>query len=349
MKITLQSIAKQLGVSTTTVSRVLSGQSRKYRISPATEKLIRQTASELGYIPDQVAKGLRMRKSDTIGLIIPDISNPFFSTVARSIEREARRGGYAIILSDTQETTQLEIEAIRLLQSRKVDGFIIFPAGKDSKHLVTLVESGTPVVIADRYSKELKCPFVISDNYRGAYEATTHLLEQNHTNIACIQGRPGTTVSDDRVKGYRDALDQYNIPGADQTVVGDSFGEANGYVNAKLLLSRNTRPTAFFLCSNLISLGAMRATFEEGLNIPEDISMISFDDQPYSEYLATPMTVVAQQTNEMGQIILKLLMAKINQDTPTRSEGVVLPTKLIHRKSVKTLRVPKSIEVHESA
>ncbi|MBT7095501.1 MAG: LacI family DNA-binding transcriptional regulator [Bacteroidetes bacterium] len=339
MKITLQSIAKQLDVSTTTVSRVLSGQGKKYRISPVTEELIRETASDLGYIPDQVAKGLRMRKSYTLGLIIPDISNPFFSMVARSIEREARRGGYAIILSDTQETTQIEIEAIRLLQSRKVDGFIIFPAGGEINHLISLVQTESPVVIADRYSKELKCPFVISDNYRGAFDATTHLLEQNHRNIACIQGRPGTTVSDDRVRGYRDALEQYNIPEHSQLIVGDSFGEANGYVSAKLLLSRDNRPTAFFLCSNLISLGAMRATLEEGLKIPEDISMISFDDQPYSEYLATPMTVVAQQTREMGQIILKLLMAQINDDAPARSEGVVLPTKLIHRKSVKTLRV----------
>jgi len=338
MKITLQSIAQQLGVSTSTVSRVLSGQSKKYRISSATEETIRDTAIDLGYIPDQMAKGLRLRRSFTIGLVIPDISNPFFSMVARSIEREARREGYAIILSDTQESTQIEVESIRLLQSRKVDGFIIFPAGGETQHLIALVGTETPVVMADRYSTELKCPFVVSDNYQGALDATNHLLEQNHTRIACIQGRPGTMVSDERVRGYQDALALHNIPEEDRLIVGDSFGEANGYVSAKLLLSRENPPTAFFLCSNLISLGAMRATFEEGLKIPEDVSMISFDDQPYSEYLATPMTVVAQQTREMGQIILKLLMAQIKGDTPARSEGVVLPTKLIYRKSVQRLK-----------
>jgi LacI family transcriptional regulator len=204
--------------------------------------------------------------------------------------------------------------------------------------LEVLIQTGLPIVIADRHFPDLKCPYVISDNYHGSFEAVSHLIEKNHKAIACIQGRPKTSVNDERVRGYRDAMTKYNLLFDETLVVGDSFGERNGYVSAKLLLSRDPRPTAFFACSNLISLGAMRAIVEEGLKIPNDISMISFDDQPYSEYLATPMSVVVQQTKEMGQIIFKLLMAQINHGSPTNTEGVVLPTKLILRRSVRDLK-----------
>ncbi len=324
-------------MSVTTVSRILNGQAARSRISKSTEEAVMRTAVELGYVPDQLARGLRIKRTHTIGLIIPDISNPFFSTVARNIEIEARKAGYSIILSDTQEETQLEVDSIRLLQSRKVDGFIICPAGEEGEHLNAILSSGLPMVIVDRHFPELECPDVISDNYRGSFEAVSHFSENNHRRIACIQGRRHTSVNDERVRGYLDALKKYNIPLDESFIVGDSFGERNGYVGAKILLNRAPRPTAIFAASNLISLGAMRAIFEEGLKIPDDISMISFDDQPYSDYLATPMTTVAQQTTEMGQIAFKLLMAQIDLERPSDTEGVVLPTKLIIRKSVKKL------------
>lgn len=334
MKVTLKTIADSIGVSVTTVSRVLNNQSKKYRISSSTEANILRKAKELGYIPDQIARGLRIKRSNIIGLIIPDISNPFFAQLSRVIENQARKKGYSIILSDTQEYKQLEIDSIRVLQSRRVDGIIICPNGEESTHLRKLINSNLPTVIVDRYIKGLNCPYVISDNYRGSYEAISHFIEKNHKNIVCIQGNPLTSVSDDRVRGYKDAMSENDLPFDETSIIGDSFGERNGYVSAKLLLSKYPRPSAFFACSNLISLGAMRAVFEEGLKIPEDISMISFDDQPYSEYLATPMTVVVQQTREMGQIAFNLLLARFNHSSPTSSDGVILPTKLVIRRSV---------------
>jgi LacI family transcriptional regulator len=144
-------------------------------------------------------------------------------------------------------------------------------------------------------------------------------------------------VNNDRIRGFTDALKKHGISIKESLIVGDSFGVRNGYVGAKLLLNRQSRPTAILATSNLISLGAMRAILEEGLRIPDDISIISFDDQPYSDYLATPMTTVAQQTTEMGQIAFKLLLAQLNQVESGHSQGVILPTKLIIRKSVKTL------------
>jgi len=334
---TLRGVATKVGVSATTVSRVLNGKAEKYRISKRTKEDVLRVASELGYVPDQVARGLRIKRTNTVGLIIPDISNPFFSTIARNIEINARKEGCSIILSDCQEDTQLEIESIKLLQSRKVDGFIICPVGEDSKHLISLTISGLPIVIIDRYSPDIKCSYVISDNYKGALEAVTYLIENNHRSIACIQGRITTSVNENRVRGYRDAFNKFNIQLDESLIVGENFGEKNGYIGAKILLNRKPRPTAIFSTSNLISLGAMRAIIEEGLKIPEDISMISFDDQPYSEYLVAPMTTVAQHTSEIGQIAYTLLQTQIKQESNQRVEGIVLPTKLIVRKSVKKL------------
>jgi LacI family transcriptional regulator len=341
-RITLESIAGQVGVSPTTVSRVLTGKAKQYRISEQTKENILQTAMKLGYVPDQLARGLRTRRTGTIGLVIPDISNPFFSTIARNIEIQARKKGCSIILSDSQEDTQMEIDSIRLLQSRKVDGFIICPVGEEQEHLRNIVDSGLPLVIIDRYFPDLKCAYVVSDNYQGALDAVSYFFEMNHKAIGYIQGRVNTSVNDDRIRGYRDSHARYNIPVDESLIVGDSFGKRNGYIGAKILLAKTPRPTAIFAASNLISLGAMTAIQEEGLKIPDDISIISFDDQPYSEYLATPMTTVVQQTSEAGEIAFRLLQSQIQQTGKLSTEGIVLPTELVFRKSVKKIVHPTS-------
>lgn len=286
-----------------------------------------------------MARGLRIRRTYTVGLVIPDISNPFFASVARSIEIEARKVKYSIMLCDSQESTKIEIDSIRLLQSQKVDGLIICPVGQDYEHLKRLYNNGTPVVVVDRYFPQLKCSYVISDNYTGALEAVSYFIENGHRVIACIQGILSTSVNDDRVRGYKDAHKKYSIPLDGSLIIGNSFGERNGYIGAKILLNRAERPTAIFATSNLISLGALRAISEEGFKIPDDISMISFDDQAYSDYLSTPMTTVVQQKEEIGNIASKLLIDQIESDNSFNTKGVTLTTRLIIRKSVKNLKI----------
>ncbi len=339
-QITLDNIAEKIGVSCTTVSRVLTGQSKKYRISDRTTEIVQQTARDLGYVPDQLARALRTKRTNTMGLVIPDISNPFFSTIARNIEIQARKVGNSIILADSQEDTQLEIESIRLLQSRKVDGLIVCPVGEESAHLKDIVNSGLPLVIIDRYFTDLDCAYVVSDNYHGALEAVEYFFQMNHRSIGYIQGRVNTSVNSERIRGYRDAHARFGQAVDESLIVGDSFGKRNGYIGAKILLAKSPRPTAIFAASNLISLGAMTAIQEEGLKIPEDISIISFDEQPYSEYLATPMTTVAQQTSETGEIAFKLLQSQIQNEGSPTTEGIILPTELVFRKSVKQLKHP---------
>lgn len=332
---TLKSIAEQVGTSVSTVSRVLNHKSDRYRISKKTEDKILKVAKKLSYSPNQLARGLRLKRTNTLGYIIPDISNPFFSSIAKSVEKSARVQGYSIILCDSEENTEIETESLRLLLDRKVDGLIISPVGQEVKHLMETYKKNIPIVLIDRYFSELKMPYVASDNYNGAYEAVEFLINNGHTRIACIQGLKNTSINNDRIKGYMDAHKAYNIQIDEKLIVGDSFGEENGYIEMKLLLKLKEIPTAVFASSNLISLGALRALSEEGLKVPDDMSMISFDDQPYSKLLETPMTTVSQQNAQIGRIATKLLIDQIESQRQFEPQGILLPTKLIVRNSVK--------------
>ena len=333
--VTLKSIADRLNVSVTTVSRVLNGKSDRYRISKETQKLIISAAKELSYSPNQLARGLRLKRTNTIGYIIPDISNPFFSSIAKSVEKSARKSGYSILLCDSEENTKIEENLLQLMIDRKVDGLIISPVGLEVTHLQKIAQKNIPIVLLDRYFPDLNLPFVTSDNYKGALEAVNMLIENVHIRIACIQGLVNTSPNNDRVRGYIDAHKTHNLSVDKNLIVGDSFGEENGYIETKLLLKQNKLPTAIFAISNLISLGAIRAISEEGLKIPDDISMISFDDQPYSRFLSTPMTTVSQQNAQIGQIAIKLLIDQIESNRQLEPKGIFLPTKLISRDSVK--------------
>lgn len=338
MRPTLKTIAEEVGYSVATVSRVLNGQASEYRISKEAEQLITEVARKIDFSPNILAKGLRKKRTFTLGLVIPDISNPFFSNIVRNIERAARKMGYSIILCDSDENTDLEIQLLQTLKARKVDGLIVFPVGIDGRHLLKVFEQGIPLVLIDRCFPEFDIPFVCSDNYAGAKEAVSYLLENGHRLIACIQGLQNTMPNNDRVRGYRDAYRELGVEVKEHLIVGSSFGMHNGYIEAKMLLNLKNRPTAIFACSNLIALGSLQAISEENLAVPNDISIVSFDDQTYSSFLRTPMTTINQQGEEMGEISVRLLLNQLDKHLDkNQNTKIYLPTKLIKRKSVKMI------------
>ena len=194
---TLKSLSQKLGFSVTTISRVLNGKAEKYRISKKTADKIKQAAEDLNFTPNSLARGLRLKNTHTLGLVIPDISNPFFASIARSVEREARKCGYSVILCDTEENTNLEVDSVQLLRGRNVEGLIVAPVGQISEHLESVYKSGLPIVTIDRYFPEKDLPFVTSDNYKGAYEAVLYLIENGHRKIACIRGLEKTSPNND--------------------------------------------------------------------------------------------------------------------------------------------------------
>lgn len=331
---TLRTIADRTGTSVSTVSRVLNGCARQYRISDKTAQRVLKVAADLDFTPNLLAKGLRLRRTHTIGLVIPDIANPFFAAIASAVASEVRSREHSILLCDTQEDTGREIEALALLASRQIDGLVLVPVGQVCDHLHPYVGGATPAVIVDRWFPGLGLSYVASDNRRGALEATRHLTARGHRRIACIRGLAGTTPNEERVHGYRDALAEARIAVDERLIVGESFGNLTGYQETKLLLARIPDLTAILALSNLISLGVLQALAEEGRAIPGDISVVGFDDQPYSSLLATPMTMVRQRSAELGQLAVKLLferMAGTRGDPPT---SITLPTELVMRRSV---------------
>jgi len=203
---TLQQIADQSVVSVSTISRVLSGQAGRYRISKKTEATVRALAKQINFVPNQLARGLRLRKTLTVGLVIPDISNPFFAGIAQQVTLGTEKHGYSVILCDSQGSAELEIKALALLQSRNVEGVVLCPVGQSAKHLMAFVDAGLPMVLVDRFFPDAAIPFVSSDNVAGAKEATEYLIANGHRRIICLQGLHGSSPNEFRLRGYKEAL-----------------------------------------------------------------------------------------------------------------------------------------------
>ncbi|UJH67825.1 LacI family DNA-binding transcriptional regulator [Allomuricauda sp. SCSIO 65647] len=343
---TIQSIADELGVSVSTVSRVLNGVGKKYRISEKTIDAVHEMAIKLNYVPNNIAKSLRLKKSSTIGLVIPDISNPWFAKIASKIEKETRNKGYNIFLCNSDDDIEIEKRSLSLLQNWMVDGIIIVPIGLEHEHILKVSKEGTPVVVIDRFFENVDLPYVSTNDFEGAYKATEHLIKNGHRRIACLQGIIGTSSNNQRVGGYIKALSDHGIALDENLIMGSDFGFDNGYTHAKHIIkdiSKN-KITAIFSTGNQITLGVLKAFKEKKVKIPGQISLVSYDEEAYSELLYTPLSTISHLEDEdLGILALKLLFDEISiissADTP---KGILLPTQLIKRESV--LNISKKVQ-----
>ncbi|WP_294471265.1 LacI family DNA-binding transcriptional regulator [uncultured Bacteroides sp.] len=334
MKKTLIDVSKKTGYSISTISRVLNGKSEKYRISQSARDVILQTVKELDYQPDIVAQSLRNNTTYTIGLLVPHIDNPFFANIASVVIREAQNYNYTVMLIDTLEDPVQENKAIDSLLSRKIDGIILVPTGENPSKLEE-ISSKTPIILIDRYFENHKLPYVSTDNYVGAYQATKLLLESGHSRILCIQGPCISITTKERVRGYLDALQEAECL-ENAMVKGHEFSIQNGYIETELALSSVIQPTAIFALSSTILLGAIKALNEHKVRVPQDMSIISFDDNLYLDYLNPPVTRIAQPLENIGIIAVKMLMQKILEETELHTEILLKPT-IIKRDSIRVL------------
>ena len=330
-------IAEKSGFSITTVSRVLNGKADKYRISKETQQIIQNAAEELNYVPNEFARNLRTGKSKTIALIVPSLKNPFFAEIASVVNAEVRRYNYITLIGDSDDNIEIEKAEVAHLSSRNLDGMIIVPCGDEWGHLVKLQEKGLPLVCIDRYFEGIDLSFVSSDNYEGAYAATRYLIDHGHSSIACVQGVRNSTPNIQRVKGFVNAMTASGI--TSYTVSGDAFSEQNGYLETKLLLQQKRRPTAIFTFSNTIAMGCIRALKEEKIKIPEDISLVTFDENPYLDYIEPPLTCISQPVEDICKIAVKILFSNI-LDQDTSPKHVLLKTQLKVKASVRNLDHP---------
>jgi LacI family transcriptional regulator len=334
-KVNINDIAAKTGLSISTVSRVLNGKAEQFRIGKKSQKKIIDAAKELNYVPNLFAANLRTGKSNTIALIVPSLNNPFFADLASTLNSEVRKFGYTTIISDSDENLEIEEIELQQVMSRNVDGLIIAPCGNQWEHIKQLHDQGLPIICIDRYFEELDIPFVSTDNYDGAYTATKYLIENGHSLITCIQGVQQSTPNRLRVKGFKDAMENAGINR--YNIIGDDFNVQNGYLETRILLQLKERPTALFTCSNTIAMGCIKALKEMNVRIPEDISLITFDDHPYLDYLETPLSCIAQPVNDISKIAVKFLITRLNNNE-VLIDQILLKPELKIKRSVRRIK-----------
>lgn len=331
-KTTLNEVSEYTQLSKTTISRVLNGKSREFRINRHTQERVIAAAQELNYKPQLIAQLLHKKPMRTIGIVMPNLSNPFFASLASAISVEAKKHELFVMLFDTQEDPVQEESALNKMQEYRVDGIVIVPCGRDARKLEKINRT-IPVVQVDRYFEESDLSYVSTNNFRGAYEAMSLLLNSGHRNVICIQGPTFSVTNRERIRGCRKAIEDYGEQ-CSLLVLGNDFSIQNGYIEGQLALSRRPRPTAIFAMSNTIMLGTMRAIKEHHLVIPDDISLLSFDDNIYIDYLNPPVTRVAQPVSSMGIAAIKMLVNSIQQEGELHSTMLLTPS-IINRNSIK--------------
>jgi LacI family transcriptional regulator len=336
--VTLEHVARAAGVSPSTASRALAGKARQYRISEKTEKAILVAADGLQFRASHVARSLRIQRTGLIGVVVPDASNPFFAAIARKATIHAEKHGLSTLLADSHDSVEQEKELLIHLQSRQVEGLIICPIGDSSANLQPLHRNGANVVVVDRWFSDLQLPSVTSENESGAISATKAMIDKGHREIGCLQGRPGTSTNNERLDGYTKALRANKLVPRSALVRGDDFSEDSGYRSTCELLDSHPELTALFAFSNQNALGALRALAERNLTVPHNISLVTFDDAPFAEYLASPLSVIRQNIDAIGSRAAELLVEQIQTGCK--------PQKLLHRMPVEfvpraSIGVPK--------
>jgi LacI family transcriptional regulator len=327
--ITIRQIAKAAGVSLSTTSRALNG---KIDVSEETRKKVLETAKKLGYLPNRSAVSLKKQKTYTIGVVVEDNSNPFWSEVLKGIENAARKEGYHVIFTNTNRNYQNEVENIKLLLERRVDGFLIVPNQEKYDDLQELKERDIPLVIMGRHVENLKIPMVYTDDVKGGYTATSYLISRGCRKIAFIGAQPYNTASIERCEGYKKALREGGIK-VDGSLIKISKSPMengvmeveNAYRHMKELLDEKTDFDAVFAYNDLMAFGALRALKEAKIPVPEQVKLIGYDDIFYASIITPSLTTMRTKKQVLGEIAFELLF--------NPKERVVLNSKLLVRES----------------
>jgi LacI family transcriptional regulator len=327
---TISDVAKLAGVSTMTVSRVINNSGY---ISQETRERVERAIVKLGYVPNALARSLRFKQTKTIALILTDITNPFFTTVARGVEDTASEQGFSVMFCNTDESQSEETEHLYVLLQKQIDGVLLVPASESAESVSLLQERGTPVVVLDRRVPGARVDAVRGDSEQGAYQLIRHLLDLGHTHVAVLSGPPTVSTAADRVAGYYRAMAEAGLDAHAAQVCYGHYTQESGYQMAQQALAATPRPTALFAANNFIAIGAFRALREVGLSVPDDLSVVAFDDLPPAMVIDPFLTVAGQPAYEMGQRAAELLFARLAGEAQAEPQEIVLPTQMIIRRS----------------
>ncbi len=334
--VTIKDIAKALGLSTSTVSRALRD---SYEISFETKKLVTEYAQKINYQPNPIALSLKERKSRSVGVIVCEIANSFFSQAINGIESIANERGYNIIIAQSKESAERELVDLQFLASRSVDGLIVSVATEttDFNFLKDLHNRGLPIVFFDRIVNEIETHKVVSDNVKGSYDATSHLIAQGFKNIALITGIEGLFITTERMAGYEAALKDHGLQVKPEYIEHCNHGGMDQHELEKAfsaLWKLKKKPDAIFASSDKLTSGVLRILRANNIKIPQEVGLIGYSNSDYTEWIDPPLTIVKQPAFEMGEVAMKLLLQLIESKRPvTEFETKVLTANLIIRKS----------------
>jgi len=328
MSASIKDVAEKAGVSVATVSHVIND---TRFVAEATRAKVETAMEELQYVPNSIARSLRTNKSKTVGLLVPDISNFFFTAIAESIEKVLRENGYNLVLCNTDEDLAIERQNIALLNAQLVSGMIIAPTAHDFNYRKLFKDEKFPLVFIDRETDNLQCDTVIVDGMSATKQAVSILIEKGHRKIGYIKGLAGLSTSNDRFLGYAEALQEHGIE-VDESLVycGDSRRES-GY-GLCLRLLKDKEVTAMYVSNNLMAVGAMQCLADQDVKIPEQMAIIGFDDYNWATITNPPLSTIKQPTGELGAKAARLIVERIeNPDAPYKKH--IFAAEFIQRKS----------------
>jgi len=335
MKINIVDVADKAGVSTATVSRVLSDFPG---VREKTKTKVLKVIKELNYEVNAVARSLRQKKTNSIGVIVGNVLSKHYSMIAKSVEDTANKLGYHTILCNGDENSQKELEYLRILKSNRVDGIILVPTGKNSKYIKRLIKTRIKVIFLDRLVEGINCDAVLVDNKNGAYKAVKHLIDQGYKKIGIINGYLDRTTGKERLNGYLKAIEEAGISRDDTLIKIGDFKKESGRKLTEELLRQPNKPEAIFATNIDMSMGVLITIKKMGLIIPDDIGLVCFDDSDWATILKPSITVIKQPVYQMGSMVAELLIKKIENHTKNLKKFPsisILETELIIRESTK--------------
>jgi LacI family transcriptional regulator len=322
-------VAKRAGVSPITVSRVINNSGY---ISSATRERVEIAIKEIGYVPNTLARSLRSKRTNTLALVVTDITNPYFTSMARGVEDVAEASNYTVIYCNTDESETKEEKYANILAQRQVDGVLLVPVRGNAKTIKFLESNDISVVVLDRRISGVNTDFVRTDSIDGANRLTKLLIDLGHERIAVITGPKTVSTAVDRVTGYRKALVKAGLAENEMVYYGP-FTRQGGYEFTKQAMLQLPSPTAIFAANNFILLGVVNALRELRLNVPEDVSVVGFDDFPESSLVKLIITAIVQPAYEMGRLATELLLKRISGDLSGEYQKIILPTEFIKGES----------------
>jgi len=331
-KLGIKDIAEALNISKASVSVVLNGKARQYGISAKLEKEVLEFAQKINYLPSSLAIGLSTGKSKTIGMLVEDISDPFFASIARIVEKNAAAFGYRVLYGSTENDTLQALDLLKTFRSYQVEGFIIAPPPGINAYINQLISEGCPIVMFDRSIDNLRCDTILVDNFKGAYTATKHLIENGYRNIAMITILSGQDQMDERIRGYKTAMHQSNLPEVVETIAyNDHHEECSRAIKA--LIQKKPQIDAFFFATNYLAIGGLAAFKELSLIVPDNIGVVVFDDNTNFELFNPSISAVAQPIEEIGQEVIRLLLMHLEGNVNMLKGNLTLQTQLKPRNS----------------